>query len=277
MRSQDPATGQFRTFDRARRSFITATPENVHFMYNQGMAAIALCEAAGISGDETLRAAAQKAVKFILDAQTPKGGWNYLGAHDGDSDTSLSSWQVQALCAAREIGLSVPQESFSKAFELYKQATQSEPDLTFVRYSLAKNDPADRGRISLCGVALMMRQLLGEERASPALRKLADAVMKNKPASKKEWGVGWAPDRANNDDPERAKFDPYAFYFATYGLYFLGGKDWDEWNEQIKKGILEMQANNGSWCTNDPWSIVAGTNYSTALCILMLQVYYRMQ
>ena len=277
VRSQDQATGRFRTHDPGRKAFAEKDPQNVHFMYNQGMATIALCEAAGISGDEYLRTAAQKAVKFILDAQTPEGGWNYFALPNGDSDTSLSAWQVQALHAAREIGLNVPQDKLDMALKLYKDATRSEQGLTYVQYSLAKDDKADRERTGLRGVALMARQLLGEEKASPPLRKLAEEVLKNKPVSKKEWGQTWAPDRKNNDDLERAKFDPYALYFATYGMYFLGGKDWEEWNEQMKRTVLEMQSEPGAWRTNDAWSKVAGTNYSTALCVLILQVYYRLQ
>jgi len=278
LRSQEPATGKFRTYDPVKKTFAGNDPQNVHFMYNQGMATIALCEAAGISGDENLRAAAQKAIKFILDAQTPKGGWNYFGSPVGDNDTSLSAWQVQALCAAREIGLSVPRDKLGNALELYKQATQSEQSQTYVRYSLEKEDKADRGRVSLCGVALMARQLLGEERASPALRRLAEEALKNnRPVSKKEWGLGWAPNRPKNDDTDRARLDPYSLYFATYGMYFLGGREWDEWNEQMKKALLELQSDAGGWRTNDVYSKMAGTNYSTALCVLTLQVYYRLQ
>jgi len=173
----------------------------------------------------------------------------------------------------------VPQEKLDKALELYKQATQSEQGATYVRYSLEKDDKADRSRVSLCGVALMTRQLLGEERGSPRLRKLAEEVLKpqNQPVSKVEWGRSWAPNRAKNDDTDRAKLDPYALYYATYGMYFLGGKDWEEWNEQMKKAVLEMQSEVGGWRANDVYSRMAGTNYSTALCVLILQVYYRLQ
>ncbi|MGD0091959.1 MAG: hypothetical protein ABSE73_18765 [Planctomycetota bacterium] len=279
LRAQDQESGRFLTYDPVKKAFLNADDPNAHFMYNQGLATLALCEAAGLSGDVYLRAAAQKAVKFILDAQTPKGGWNYFALPAGDNDTSLSAWQVQALWAAREIGLKVPQDKWDKALEMYKQATQLDKNQAFVRYNLEKEDPNDKARVSLCGIALMVRQMLGEEKNSHVLKQLVDEVLKAKWETKREWGPSWVPNKAQNSDAERgAQFDPYRLYFAAYGLYFFKpGKDWDDWNEKLKKSVLEMQASDGGWRASDAYSRVAGSNYSTAMCILILQVYYRLQ
>lgn len=273
VRSQDQATGRFRSFNPISRNF-EGEAETTHFMYNQGMATLAMCEAAGMSGDEYLRAVAQKGLDLIVKAQTAKGGWNYRGDPEGENDTSLSAWQVQALYAGREAGLKVPPEAFTKALGLYKQATQAEG---FVRYSLEKDDKADLTRTSLLGVALMVRQMLGEEARGPLFKKLMMALQKAQPPSKPNWGRGWRPGLANNDDGARAKFDPYMIYFATYGMYFAGGTDWDNWHEAMKKAVIEMQDSDGAWRANDTWTECGGTNYATSLIILALQVYYRIQ
>ncbi|MCY3022569.1 MAG: terpene cyclase/mutase family protein [Planctomycetota bacterium] len=268
LNSQDAATGRFGPGEGAP-----------YFMYNQGMATLAMCEAAGMSGDEHLRASAQKGLDFIVATQAAKGGWNYRGLPEGESDTSVSAWQVQALYAGREAGLKVPLDALAKALEMYRQATQTQTPPVFVRYWLGE-EKSDRTKTSLCGVALMIRLLLGDDHRSAPIKKLAEVVVANPPPSKKDWGTGWKPGKPGGDDGARAKFDPYTVYFATYGMYFLGGKDWDTWHEATKKAVIEMQdmiPPLGAWRANDPWSMNAGTAYSTALCILTLQVYYRIQ
>ena len=46
-------------------------------MYTHGQAAIVLCEAFAMTGDEELRVPAQKAIDFIVAAQYNDGGWRY--------------------------------------------------------------------------------------------------------------------------------------------------------------------------------------------------------
>src|SRR5262249_20859780 len=46
-------------------------------MYSQAIAAIALCEAAGMTQDEKLKRAARSAIDFIVKAQAGNGSWGY--------------------------------------------------------------------------------------------------------------------------------------------------------------------------------------------------------
>ena len=249
--------------------------EAVHFMYNHGMATLCMCEAAGLSGDDQLREIAQKGLDFLLKTQTPAGGWNYRATPDGDTDTSLSTWAVQALLAGREAGLKVPEEALKKCSDLYSKAVTADGR---VIYSMSSgDDKVDRP--SLAGAALMLRQLTGEDPKSPQLRQIANRLREMLPQSRKEWSPpgGWKPN-PRNDDEARATFDPYKLYFCTYGMYMMGGKDWELWHEALKKSACEMQElKDGAWRTNDPWSLCGGNIYSTALMILTLQVYYRIQ
>jgi hypothetical protein len=261
---QDQATGRFGP----------AEGDLTHHMYNQGMATMAMCEAAGLSGDVQLREIAQKGVNYIVKAQTAKGGWNYHGRPEGKDDTSVSAWQVQALFSAKEIGLEVPEETLKKALKMYQEATQPEG---FVRYDAGSTDAEDVNRISLCGVALMTRQLLGEDTRTPVFPKLSAKLIDNAPEVKLAWGGNWRPKANNNDDATRSLYDPYRMYFASYGIYFLGGRDWETWNDIMKRSVITMQSSDGAWRTNDPWSLSGGTHYSTAISILTLQVYYRYQ
>ena len=54
-------------------------------MYAQGIATIALCEAYGMTQDESLRQPAQRAIDFICWAQHSAGGWRYYPSQPGDT------------------------------------------------------------------------------------------------------------------------------------------------------------------------------------------------
>ena len=75
-------------------------------MYSHGLATIALCNAYGLSNDRKLKAAAQAAINFIVNAQNQNdGGWRYNPGDPGD--TCVTIWQVMALKSGDMAGLSV--------------------------------------------------------------------------------------------------------------------------------------------------------------------------
>ena len=257
VRSQDPETGRFGVGE----------GERVHFMYNQGMATLALSEAAALSGDPELLARVQKAVDLIVKTQTATGGWNYFG-HKENDDISVSAWQVQALAAAREAGAKVPDETLNKALELFRRAT--------IKGRVAYRLPNDDGIYtpSLAAMGLMVRQLLGESAALPDLKLLESKVAEAAPKVKiPDYTHGWLP--KEKTAAARAAFDPYMLYYSTYGLFFSGGAEWKTWNKTACKAIIDMQDYDGGWHPNDINAYKGGTYYSTALCILALQVHHR--
>ena len=59
----------------------TYNPERPTHYYSQGIAAMALCEAYGMTQDRELREPAQKAIDFIVKSQDPRrGGWRVQAA-----------------------------------------------------------------------------------------------------------------------------------------------------------------------------------------------------
>jgi hypothetical protein len=82
-------------------------------LYSHGIAAIALCEAYGMTGDRALAAPAQRAIDFILASQDPTlGGWRYVPGVG--SDTSVSGWQLMAMKSGELAGLKVPRTAYDK-------------------------------------------------------------------------------------------------------------------------------------------------------------------
>ena len=93
-------------------------------MYTHGQAAIVLCEAFAMTGDEELRVPAQKAIDFIVKAQYHDGGWRYQpGPAAQRGDTSVVGWQLMALQSARAANLTVPEETWQLA-DLYLDSVQ---------------------------------------------------------------------------------------------------------------------------------------------------------
>ncbi|MBH55715.1 MAG: hypothetical protein CMJ82_00830 [Planctomycetaceae bacterium] len=82
-------------------------------LYTHGQAAIVLCEAYMMSGDQRLKQPAQNAITFIIAAQHHQGGWRYNPGQPGD--TSVVGWQIMALQSARAAGLQVPNSVLQKA------------------------------------------------------------------------------------------------------------------------------------------------------------------
>ena len=79
----------------------------------------------------------------------------------------------------------------------------------------------------------------------------------------------------------------YYLYYATQTFHFAGGKDWDEkWNPAIRKLLLEKQITENAKTAKatDIGSFSKDTGFigtccgkvgSTAMALLMLEVYYR--
>jgi len=72
----------------------------------------------------------------------------------------------------------------------------------------------------------------------------------------------------------------YFWYYGTLAMFRVGGEDWTRWNEAMKRTLLPAQARDGSWEPIDPYARYAkdsagDKSYTSALCVLSLEVYYR--
>jgi hypothetical protein len=244
--------------------------------YSHGIAAMALCEAYGMTQDPDLREPAQKAVDFIVHSQDPtRGGWRYLNPTDGRwqydplecSDTSVTGWQLMALKSAQMAGLDVPDATFRRIGEWLDRAKGPEPGT----YVYNPWNPVAGGRAPsavMTAEAMLMRMYMGRHRDDAEIVQGADYVLAH------------LPEADVTDDAQR---NVYYWYYATQSMYQMGGKYWKTWNKhigplvragQVKEGPLA-----GSWHPTEPvadrWGAVGGRMYVTSMRLLMLEVYYR--
>jgi hypothetical protein len=246
-------------------------------IYGHGIAAIALCEAYGMTRDPELREPAQKAIRFILDAQDPqRGGWRYTQA-DGspawhkESDTSVSGWQLMALKSAQMAGLQVPEEAVAKVAG-WLDAAQAQRGALYMYNPNALTTPDQiQGRspnLAMTAEGLLMRLYLGWQRDNPAMIEGAEHLKAHLP----ELGTVQQPQR-----------DSYYWYYATQVMFQMQGDYWTAWNARLR-GLLEPNQVTdgplaGSWNPAQPqrdrWAHAGGRLYVTTLNLLMLEVYYR--
>jgi hypothetical protein len=77
----------------------------------------------------------------------------------------------------------------------------------------------------------------------------------------------------------RKGFTVYHFYYLTQAMFQGGGSYWEYWNGQFRDALIRRQAEDGHWPlppqASDEINRKLGDAYQTALCCLMLEVYYR--
>jgi hypothetical protein len=243
------------------------------WLYSHGMAAIALCEAYGMTKDPGLREPTERAIGFIVAAQHPTlGGWRYQPRED--SDTSVSGWMLMALKSAQMAGLAVPQSSLDLVSRWLDLAKASDRDGSrYVYNPLSRETGAEfwfhrTPTAPMTAEALLMRMYLGWNREHPLLQAGADFLLAN------------LPDPGTPDRPTR---DAYYWYYATQVMFQMGGRYWDTWNGKLRPYLETSQIAEGplagSWDPSAPvpdrFAHEGGRLYVTAMHLLMLEVYYR--
>jgi hypothetical protein len=263
---QDPASGHFGSSE----------------AYSHGIATYALAECYALTGETELRAPLERAVAHILAKQNhasdPRlfGGWSYYYKDDRVYDrwprTSITVWQVMALESARLAGVRVPEKVFDDAAAFIRNA--EDEDNGWFRYN---HDPA---RLSSnwptlpasTPAALFALSLVGDDIESDAFARSREFVLSRAP---REYRRG-----SDDDFVRRGQGNLYFWYYGTLAMFRAGGNAWQRWNAGMKNALVRGQRKDGSWTPIDLYSSYArddehDRSYSTAMCVLSLEVYYR--
>lgn len=244
----------------------------VILMYSHSLAALALCEAYGMTQDDALREPAQKALDYIVQSQHPtRGGWRY--SPRVSSDTSVTGWMMMALRSGELANLQVPADTYDKIRQWLDQAQASPTQPHLYRYNPFAPDTDEqrtgrRPSATMTSVGLLMRLYSGWRRDHPAMARGAQYLLKTPPA------VG------TSSNPQR---DTYYWYYATQVMFHMGGEYWSAWNQRLHPLLLNSQVTDGplagSWDPNRPvpdrWAPFAGRIYVTTMNLLSLEVAYR--
>jgi hypothetical protein len=232
-------------------------------VYEHAIATYAMCEYYSMTKDERMADLIKKAVGHIVEGQAPDGGWQYGYAKGIDSDTSVSGWQIQALKAAHLTQLKIPgvDESLDKAMLNLKRVQGPKGGFGYRK---------SEDKYSLTGVGVLCTYFWKQDK---------DKVVKD--------GIEFLLKQTEERYPVKYKGaypNLYAWYYHTQACLMYGGSAWSKWNRMFQDEIASSQSPDGSW------PIVGGKGgagglevnaggsgpvYRTALCVLMLEVFYR--
>ena len=221
-------------------------------MYCHAMAAFALSEAYGMTGDPELREPVRRAVTYTLSARNPtSGGWRYYPGDPGD--TSQLGWQLMALKSAELAGVPMPEHARQGMVRFLQSVSSGDHG------GLAAYRPSERASRPMTAEALASWQFLGMAPDDPRGREAGDYLLGELPG---EGAVNF-----------------YYWYYATLAMYQLQGVHWERWNDALRETLVRSQRKTGpqagSWDPNGTWGGYGGRVYSTSLGALCLEVYYR--
>jgi hypothetical protein len=257
-----------------------AIKEHEHYMYNHAIGCLALTEAYGLSQWPPLKRYAKRALEFIHDTKNPGKAWRYnMGEMNPfeQNDVSVTGWMVMCLASANDFGLPFHEADIADALLYIDEMTDSATGRTgYMRRgeygSRERGDeiiwPPEKVE-PMTAVGMLCRvfcaNILGDFESQEDMLQKGAALLRNKPPS-------W--------NPEEGTIDFYYWYYGSYAMFQIGGRDWKAWKNQMVDALVENQrtegCERGSWDPQvGPWGDSGGRVYSTALCTLCLEVFYR--
>ena len=241
-------------------------------VYNHAISALALAEVYGQCSSqqaERIFPVIEKAIKATLKMQQWKGkqpqnvgGWRYVGKpfSNGDSDLSLTGWQLMFLRSARNAGFEVPKESIDAAVNYVENCFLKDKDRRVHAYLVETRFAVTR---AMAGAGVLAMAHAGKLN-SQEVRDSGDWILAHDfsdyNSDKPLYGCGWLPDRYH-----------YGSIICTQAMFQLGGKYWEKFFPPLVNVLLANQQADGSWPPENeerPY----GSCYSTSLCILSLSV-----
>jgi len=186
--------------------------------------------------------------------------------------------------------LAIPQSAFDGAIKFFDSATDKDGKVWL-------HAPGARGTLVIDGrdfsdlpdwtaAAGLCRIFCGQKRSLPVLQKAAAFCANRKPEWKKrirKKPEKYAEEPLRPAPKEKVTADEMNFhywYFGTYFMFQMGGKEWRHWNNAMKRALLKSQrvgriCQDGSWDPVGVWAKQFGRTGTTAINTLTLEIYYR--
>ena len=241
---------------------------NYRTFYEQGIAAMAVSEAYGLTYSPEIGRMAQKAIDYIVKVQPAHGGFRYRGAVPrNQGDMSVTGWQIMAIKSGVCSELNVPFQAFDRSRVFLKNTFREYGGSS---YLVERKDH----RPAVTAIGMLCRQFVGGN-YDEEIRLAANYLMAHENRVK---GPGRGRDRLVGD--------LYYTYYSVLAMFQYGGNAWAGWNKLFRDTLVRVQVRKtydarrryvrGSWDPkNHHWGRRGGRVYATAMAILSLEVYYR--
>lgn len=217
-------------------------------MYGHGVAALALAEALGMTGDRMLLPYVRDATRFIETAQDLHGGgWRYLPGQAGD--TTVTAWQLAALKSSTLAGVPAPSPTIDGVCRFLDRVQVRDGE--GYGYLAPQDRPCTSAIGLLCRIYTAWPQEASLDRGLTRLAK-------------------------GGPDPEQV----YQNFYLSQALLLRGHPLWKRWNARNREQLVTRQARRGheagSWSFVEVDTRPGGRLGHTALAVLTLEVYYRL-
>ena len=249
-------------------------PRNVDFkslglasVYNHAISALALTEAYGQCPPEQskkLTPVIEKAINATLEMQRwnkkkdDQGGWRYLTRRpSGDSDLSLTGWQLMFLRSAKNAGFDVPQESIDIAIKYVKRCFLHREDRKVFGYLVGNNSRCSR---AMAGAGLLALAHAGDHDSKESIAS-SELILRN---NFTQYNNG----RLFKNSSEADRYH-YGAFLCSQAMYQAGDKYWEQFFPPLVDVLLSNQKRDGAWPPERTDARI-GRCYSTSLCILSL-------
>lgn len=207
------------------------------YMYNHGIATIALTELYGESKSQVIRAKIERLIKVIVNSQHSSGGWRY-NTSPIDADISVTVMQVVALRSAMTAGFAVPQNTIDKAVA-YIRSCADAPTGGFAY------QPGGGPGYARTAAAIYSLQVCGQY-DDPKVKSGSDYLFAH---------------------CESQEFWMYGSYYAAAAQYMIGGETWKKWHDQYRALLLSKVSRDGDKAS---WTMDWNDIYATAIAVKML-------
>lgn len=258
-------------------------------MYNHGIATIALLENYGMVSSraarplpdgsaqrqlEQRRSCALSAFHYLLAAQLASdpltaGGWGYT-PDAWRSDTSVSSWQVQALFAYEQAARSQltrgEHQALRRAFQGVNLWLTNYTDPATGRVGYDRRNGSLVGYRGLTAMGLTSSLMAGSPPDGALARRQVRRILDAEPSS---------------DRYPTNRIDFCEWYYEALALNLAGetSPDARSWNRRLVQILLDCRIqqgpDRGGWPAVCRWGVDGGRVYTTAMAVLILQTPYR--
>ncbi|MFT7461785.1 MAG: hypothetical protein ACI9EF_000119, partial [Pseudohongiellaceae bacterium] len=250
--------------------------------YSHAIATYALSECYALTSNDKLRQPLERAVAWIVSQQDRRtnrkrlGGWGYYypdgRVFDSWPRTSVTSWQVMALESAQLAGLEVPSRVFADARTFLLNAQDSGRQEFYYSRDPGRLNGAYPYLPGSTPAGLFALSLLGEDIRSETYAPNVSFLLDRAPTRFRK--------ASSARFVQQAEGNLYFWYYASLALFRHGGEPWDAWNQHLQDTLLPNQRADGSWNPISLYADYAGDHgrdrsYTTAMCVLTLEVYYR--
>lgn len=223
-------------------------------MYSHAFATLFLAQAYGMVRDPAIKHALERAVVWIVDTQNRYGGWRY-DPFTTAVDLSVTVCQLQALRAARDIGIEVPKATVDAALAyVLRSRSEGSRDGGLFYYKIHGSSAWSKNRqfaINAAGVtALASAGVYDLSLWSPALDFL-EAEYRDVRMYYADHFYYW-----------------YGNYYACQGFFWAGGPRFRAYYGRLARDLLSLQRDDGRWVDN----VGPGDAFSTAVAALLLQL-----